>query len=178
MNGATECPSFRQVQPGFSFERDYEKGKDEWLTPPEIIRALGQFDLDPCAPVQRPWATAKNHFTVFDDGLSRTWTGRVWCNPPYASAAPWLARCAAHRNAIALVFARTETKMFFDSVWPRAKALCFLEGRLRFHHATGRQAKDSAGAPSVLIAFDDENGRLLCQAVQTGKIRGALVNLS
>jgi hypothetical protein len=25
--------------------------KDEWLTPPEIIRALGPFNLDPCAPV-------------------------------------------------------------------------------------------------------------------------------
>ncbi len=24
--------------------------KEEWLTPPEIIQALGTFDLDPCAP--------------------------------------------------------------------------------------------------------------------------------
>lgn len=23
---------------------------DEWLTPPEIVRALGPFDLDPCSP--------------------------------------------------------------------------------------------------------------------------------
>lgn len=32
-------------------------GKDEWLTPPAIIKALGEFDLDPCAPVgwQTPW---------------------------------------------------------------------------------------------------------------------------
>lgn len=28
-------------------------GHDEWLTPPEILRALGAFDLDPCAPVMR-----------------------------------------------------------------------------------------------------------------------------
>jgi hypothetical protein len=31
---------------------------DEWLTPPGILKALGQFDLDPCAPVNRPWDTA------------------------------------------------------------------------------------------------------------------------
>jgi hypothetical protein len=27
---------------------------DEWLTPPEILAKLGEFDLDPCAPVVRP----------------------------------------------------------------------------------------------------------------------------
>lgn len=26
---------------------------DEWYTPKEIIDALGKFDLDPCAPVNR-----------------------------------------------------------------------------------------------------------------------------
>lgn len=39
-------------------------GHDEWLTPPEILRALGAFDLDPCAPVVRPWETAAKHYTV------------------------------------------------------------------------------------------------------------------
>lgn len=32
---------------------------DEWYTPPEIIESLGSFDLDPCAPVQPLWQTAK-----------------------------------------------------------------------------------------------------------------------
>lgn len=32
----------------------------EWLTPPDILRALGPFDLDPCAPVNRPWDMAAN----------------------------------------------------------------------------------------------------------------------
>lgn len=34
---------------------------DEWLTPPNIIINLGPFDLDPCAPVIRPWNTAIKH---------------------------------------------------------------------------------------------------------------------
>ena len=50
--------------------------KDEWLTPPEIIKALGPFDLDPCAPVVRPWDTAKIHYTTTDNGLQREWRGR------------------------------------------------------------------------------------------------------
>jgi len=56
---------------------------DEWLTPPHILKALGEFDLDPCAPVVRPWPMAKTHYTKVDDGLQKQWFGRVWCNPPY-----------------------------------------------------------------------------------------------
>ena len=39
-----------------AFERS-AGGKDEWLTPPEIIKALGTFDLDPCASTTRSWPT-------------------------------------------------------------------------------------------------------------------------
>lgn len=67
---------------GFAHERDARDGKDEWLTPPEIIRALGEFDLDPCAPIVRPWDMAKAHYTELDNGLIRPWHGRVWLNPP------------------------------------------------------------------------------------------------
>lgn len=136
--------------------------KDEWLTPPEILRALGPFDLDPCAPVVRPWDMAAAHYTVRDDGLSRPWAGRVWCNPPYGKeAARWLARCADHGNAIAIIFARTETAMFFDQVWRRADALLFIAGRLHFHHVDGRRADANGGAPSVLIAYGHSNAEAL-----------------
>lgn len=33
-----------------TFERS-SNSTDEWYTPKEIIDALGEFDLDPCAPV-------------------------------------------------------------------------------------------------------------------------------
>lgn len=46
------------------FGSNIRKGKDEWLTPPEIIKALGPFDLDPCAPINRPWSTVTQHYTI------------------------------------------------------------------------------------------------------------------
>jgi hypothetical protein len=74
-------------------------GKDEWLTPPEIVRALGPFDLDPCAPIVRPWDTAAQHYTIQDNGLNQPWAGRVWLNPPYGrEAIHWMARLAEHGN--------------------------------------------------------------------------------
>lgn len=129
---------------------------DIWLTPPEILEALGPFDLDPCACTDRPWDTAAKHYTKEDDGLAQEWEGRVWMNPPYgAQAAIWLERLAKHNDGIALVFARTETRMFFDHVWSEASALLFIKGRLYFRQPDGNKAKWTGGAPSVLIAYGD-----------------------
>jgi hypothetical protein len=153
-------------------------GKDEWLTPPYIIKALGEFDLDPCAPINRPWPTARQHFTELDDGLMKAWAGRVWCNPPYTTAGKWLARCAAHGNAIALTFARTETKMFFKEVFPAAKGIAFIKGRLKFFHVSGDVPKFNAGAGSVLIAYGVGNAEILKSAIESGKIAGVYFDLN
>jgi len=143
---------------------------DEWLTPPEIIRALGSFDTDPCSPIARPWDTAGRHFSVLDDGLKQQWTGRVWLNPPYGlESSKWLERLADHGNGIALIFARTETAMFFEHVWEKATALLFLKGRLFFHYVDGRKAKANAGAPSVLVAYGEHNAAALLQSGITGR---------
>lgn len=149
--------------------------KDEWLTPPELLSALGPFDLDPCAPAHpRPWEMAMQHYTIHDDGLTQPWAGMVWCNPPYGKATgPWLARCADHGRAIALIFARTETAMFFEEVWGKATALLFIEGRLHFHHADGRRARANSGAPSVLVAYGGEAAARL----RAGRVPGQYVNL-
>ena len=155
-----------------SFERD-RKGKDEWLTPPFILRALGEFDLDPCAPINRKWEMAKKHYTVLDNGLMKTWSGRVWCNPPYGTeTARWMRKLAEHGNGIGLTFARTETKMFFDTIWNKADAIFFLKGRLRFFHVDGREG-GTAGSPSCLIAYGENNVR----ALEDCKLSGKLVRL-
>ena len=131
---------------------------DEWLTPPEIIKACGEFDLDPCAPIVRPWDTARQHFTVQDDGLSQPWHGRVWCNPPFGrEAIKWLRRMAEHGNGIALIPARTETVMFYETVWGAADAVLFIKGRPHFHYVDGRRAAANSGAPICLVAYGLEN---------------------
>lgn len=143
--------------------------RETWLTPPGILSALGAFDLDPCAaPSPRPWPTAIRHVELPEDGLQAEWIGRVWCNPPYgAEAARWLDKLATHGDGIALVFARTETAMFHDHVWPRAHGLLFLRGRIAFCDRAGKPAS-SAGAPSVLIAYGTTNADVLASCSLAG----------
>lgn len=142
---------------------------DEWLTPPDLIAALGPFDVDPCSPIKRPWDTATVHYDIRQDGLRQEWHGLVWMNPPYKDARRWLARLAEHGDGIALIFARTETRMFFEFVWRRATALLFLEGRLTFHYVTGRAASANSGAPSVLVAYGERAAQRLVGANVAGQ---------
>lgn len=139
------------------FAHDRTTGKEDWLTPPHVLKALGEFDLDPCSPIGRPWDTAKVHYTLMDNGLNKDWHGRVWLNPPYGNQTEqWVKRLASHGDGIALIFARTETSTFHPWVWEHADAVMFLKGRLRFWTKEGREG-GSAGAPSVLVAYGDRN---------------------
>ena len=148
----------------------YRGATDDWITPRFIIDALGPFDLDPCPCQSQPWPCAAKSYRL--DGLKRPWLGRVWLNPPYGPRAePFLKRMAKHGDGIALLFARTETKMFHEHVWGVANALLFLKGRLYFHRPDGTRAAGNAGGPSVLIAYGDENARIL----QASKLGGAFV---
>ncbi len=100
----------------------------------------------------------------------------VWMNPPYGrQTATWLSRLAAHGSGIALVFARTDTRMFFDQVWPRASALLFLKGRLTFHYPDGSKPKDghNSGGPSVLIGY----GSAAVDRLKRNAVHGAFVSL-
>lgn len=161
-----------------------EKKKDEWLTPPHILRALGHFDLDPCAPRRevRPWDMAEKHFTgergLFDqpddpehhDGLRTAWEGRVWLNPPYGDETfIWMEKLARHGSGIGLIFARTETFGFHRAIWDKATAVFFFEGRISFYHVTGEQG-DTANAPSCLVAYSEADGNIIAQSGLKGRL--------
>lgn len=147
------------------------KNEEEWLTPLNIIKGLGEFDLDPCAPEKyhRPWNTAKKHYSKSDNGLIQKWEGRVWLNPPYGKKTfDWLKKLAQHGNGIALIFARTETIGFFKEIWGKADAIFFFKGRLKFFKVTGIQG-NSANAPSCLVAYGNNNVKALKEFKMDGK---------
>lgn len=103
----------------------------------------------------------------------------MWLNPPYGKLTePFMAKLANHGDGIALIFARTETGMWFREVWPKADALLFLKGRISFLNAQGEQAKANAGAPSVLVAYGVENANVLREVSESGAIEGAFISLN
>ena len=153
-------------------EQPYQGKTNVWLTPREYIIALGPFDLDPCAAVGQPWETAKKHYTIKNDGLRMPWSGRVWMNPPYGPETyRWMTKLAKHNNGIALIFARTETKVYSEIVWPKATSILFVSGRINFCTITGEQP-GNAGVGSAFIAFGHENDIRLKTINEIGFIKG------
>lgn len=137
-----------------SHHRGHHGLSDRWLTPPEITKALGVLDLDPCADFDGAYLHAVDNYT--EGGLDRPWEGMVWLNPPYSEVWTWLERLADHGSGVALIFARTETAGFVREVWGKADSLLFLHGRLHFHHPDGTRAPANSGAPSVLVGYGAE----------------------
>jgi hypothetical protein len=133
------------------------------------LRELGEFDLDPCAPVKRPWEIAKKHFTIEDNGLIRAWTGRVFCNPPYGTQTPrWMQRMSEHQGGgIALIFVRTETATFFPWIWNFAHGFLFIKKRLSFYTVEGKEG-GTAGAPSMLISYSALDSARLENCAKSG----------
>lgn len=151
----------------------FEKSKnttDEWYTPKEIIQALGTFDLDPCAPIQPLWPTAKVMYNKNDDGLKKEWFGRVWLNPPYSRPLieRFIKKMAEHGNGIALLYNRCDNKMFQDIIFEKATAMMFLRERIRFYRPDGTRG-DSPGCGSILVAFGVENALILKNCSLKGK---------
>lgn len=156
-----------------NFNLDKKVQSDEHLTPPEIIKALGPFDLDPFAPIKRPWPTAKKHYTFLDNGFMLPWSGFVWLNPPYNSnTIIWVSnKAAAYKNCIMLLFARTETKSWQNFILPSAYKIFFISGRLSFYTNQGVKQNPSP-APSALICYNSAGYIRIRKAQKKGLIKG------
>ena len=173
---------------GFGHESPYEGNTNDWITPIYIIEAFEAayfslhgitrnfFDLDPCASINQPWDCAENNYTVDDDGLSKKWFGNVWCNPPYGPHTyKWIKRLAEHKRGVGLIFARVETRLWQDWIFPTADGYLFPKKRISFARPDGTFPKSSAGAPSCLVAWGEVNRGMLIEIVDRGLIQGAFL---
>lgn len=204
---------------GFGHEKPNEGQSNDWITPKYIIDAFDNyaynkwghgcyFDLDPCSSVLQPWACARKAYTVEQDGLKNDWFGKVYCNPEYGSHADkWIRLLAEHGNGIALIFARTETKLWQEHIFPTAHGFLFHRKRIAFYeflcecgkprswHLSPNKNKrhktcenfrntgnviegEQSGAPSCLIAWGNENRDALIQIVDDGTIPGAFLDMA
>jgi hypothetical protein len=140
-------------------------GDNEWYTPEEYIgrvrKVMGGIDLDPAScPAANEVVQAAEFFSREDDGLSRSWHGRVFMNPPYAQ--PYIQRfieklidhvvAGEVSQAVALVNNATETR-WGQLLLKHASAVCFPAGRVKFWHPD----KTSVPLQGQMIAYIGTN---------------------
>lgn len=136
----------------------------EWYTPKWIFDSLSiEFDLDPASPHDAETAVpARTKYTLFDNGLSKCWFGRVWLNPPFGpTTSQWIERFIAHGHGIALVFSRTDASWCQEAM-KKATAILFIAGRMEFVPGNENKHKTSrSGAGTVLFAFGEDCAQAL-----------------
>lgn len=125
-------------------------GESEWYTPPEYIEAartiMGKIDIDPATTENaNKQIKAKRFYTADDDGLTKTWKGTVWMNPPYVQ--PLVTEfCDTFAEKFEtgeitegciLINNCTETA-FAQRLLGTCLAVCFPAGRVRFLDKAGK----------------------------------------
>lgn len=130
---------------------------DEWYTPPELLKALGEtYDLDPCSPGRQHWVPATKVYVKQDNGLEQPWNGFIFMNPPFGKRhghVPWLIKFLEHGNGIAIVRAYTSADWFHD--WTlKADAKLFPRGKTKFVRPDGTIG-DSPGHGIVLLGMGE-----------------------
>ena len=140
---------------------------DCWYTPRWLLDALGPFDLDPANSEPDRFPTAKRHLGPDVDGLSQPWGGdeRIWLNPPFSNARPWIDRLAEHGNGIALVFCRSDAVWFHRAV-QSAGGMFMMKGRVQFTRPDGSGSRCPLGC--VLLPFGANNRA----AIRKAKLQG------
>lgn len=131
----------------------YTSNTQEWATPQKVFDELDaefHFTLDPCCTHEN--AKCEKHYTIEDDGLSKSWGGEVvFCNPPYRDMSKWAKKCYEESLngtlVVMLVPARTDTRWFWDYIYHKAE-IRFIKGRLRFGGSSS-----NAPFPSMIVVY-------------------------
>lgn len=131
----------------------YSSETDLYSTPArffeDVSAEFGPFDVDVAADAIN--AKCQRFYTKEDDGLTKEWKGRVWCNPPYGRViGRWVRKAFESAQGgtvvVCLIPARTDTAWWHD--YAAKGFIRFVRGRLRFGNA-----KHGAPFPSALVVF-------------------------
>lgn len=163
-----------------------------WGTPKKYVDAVrrffnGEISLDPCSNEFSIVNATTEYSLPHNDGLNESWNyPTIYVNPPYGSDRQrgttiknWLAKCALANErhdseVLALVPVATNTGHWKQSVFGRAKAVCFLyDTRLKFLE-NGLDVGKGAPMSCSMIYWGKDYDRFYAEFIQFG----AVVDLS
>lgn len=142
--------------------------KDEWYTPEYIldtVRAFyGTIDLDPASnAIANSTVKATQYYDQQSNGLTQTWTGNVWLNPPYSRVLidAFINKAISERpnycQLILLINSNTETK-YSQKMLASCDAVCFTNHRIRFIDPNRVKADSPVKGNAIYYLGDDVPG--------------------
>jgi hypothetical protein len=129
---------------------------NEHYTPKWVFDGLGlQFDLDVAAPIGNigSHVPAARYFTKEDNGLEQEWSGRVWCNPPFAKATLWANKFLDHNNGVGIF--PNSNAYWVDRLWDSDAAIIKLPYKTFYERPDGTSKRIMY--TTYLVAVGEEN---------------------
>ena len=127
---------------------------NEWETPQEFFNKLNEefsFTLDPCSNGNHK---CDKFYTIKEDGLKQDWSKEiVFMNPPYGGhTGDWIKKALeeSQRGAtvVCLIVSSTDRSYWHEYIFPFAKQIRFIRGRLKFG-----EASSTAPFASAIVIF-------------------------
>lgn len=148
----------------------FSSKSSRWETPEDFFDKLNNefnFDVDVCATKQS--TKCEKFFNESIDGLSESWSGTCYMNPPYGREInKWIKKAYEESRkdncvVIALIPSRTDTRWWHDYVM-KANEIRFVIGRLKFINRSfpsfredGNFKKSPAPFPSAVIIWKNNS---------------------
>lgn len=118
------------------------KPNDYWQTPWYIIDAVNGLWpngwMDPCPAAPKL------------DGLSYSWCQPAYINPPFSNYLAWANRANFQGNEQLFICAHDHSTERFQTLMPRATALCLLHARVQFITPSGDVGKSPAQCHTLI----------------------------
>jgi len=145
---------FVPAEPPDDDEVEEEQSGDEYYTPEYIIDAaravLGGIDLDPASCERAQGVVqAGEYYSREENGLTKTWRGSVWLNPPFSKPSPFVMKMIEEYEAgnveSAIVLTNNSTETRWGQALLSRYPVCFVganEGR-RSRISFWRQTPDN-----------------------------------
>ena len=130
---------------------------EDWETPPHIFKFgcdLFNFtpEIDVCATAQ----DKKCEIFIGENSLDKEWRVPFFMNPPYGHKVKdwikkaYLSHVKYNVSGLALLFAKTDTKVWHECILHGKAEIYFIEGRIKFFK-DGIESKNPAPYPSAFV---------------------------
>lgn len=148
----------------------FSSEKMDWETPQELFEALNrEFDFTIDLAASPSNAKCSRFYTAKENALEKNWEGETaFLNPPYGRDCwKWIQKAYSESKKpntviVLLIAARTSNKEWHEYIFPNAKEIRFIRGRLKF--TTNAKKNSSAPFPSAIVVFAKHTG---CTEIKT-----------
>ena len=129
---------------------------DQWETPPDLFQlGCDYFDFEPTLDLCATNFNKKCKLFIKNYALDMDWDNDSWLNPPYSNVKDWIRKAYFSHikynvSGLALIFAKTDTKVWHECILHGQAEVYFIEGRVKFFK-NGVMSKNPAPYPSAFV---------------------------